>query len=229
MSRYIDEGETYHLFDDNLTKIERLLDEGVNIAKQLGIQSVKWNGLTLSIEDFLQRAKAGYLFKPSKEEIKQFLQDEVSFHRFRKKWYQSRIASMKAENDKLRERENNSILRGSQIRSQIREYKKGAFISDRSLSGLNQTLTRLQLEQAQLQEALRAERQSKEAIKHDLDCLEELCQELHEKNVEFVKESQRLENIDRTFKQNEELNKLTLQSKLKSLTRKIQRISTSDD
>lgn len=136
---------------------------------------------------------------------------------------------MKAENDKLREQENNSILRGSQIRSQIREYKKGAFISDRSLSGLNQTLTRLQLEQSQLQEALRAERQSKEAIKHDLDCLEELCQELHEKNVEFVKESQRLENIDRTFKQNEELNKLTLQSKLKSLTRKIQRISTSDD
>lgn len=48
MLEYIDKGETYHLFDDNLTKIERLLDEGVNIAKQLGIQSVKWNGLTVS-------------------------------------------------------------------------------------------------------------------------------------------------------------------------------------
>ncbi|XP_071838046.1 uncharacterized protein [Apostichopus japonicus] len=210
-----------------LDNLERILDEGVELVKQIGVQSIKWNGQTLSVADFHHRAKSGYLFKPTKEEIVEFLKDKDAFENFRKRWYQSKVVSVREENAKLREDENGSILRGSQIRSRIRDYKKGAFISDRSMSGLNQSLIRLQLEQAQLQEALSAERQSKEAVKHDLDCLEELCQELHEKNVEFVKETQRLDFIDKTFKQNEEMNKLSLQNKLMSLTRKIKRMAGS--
>lgn len=208
----------------NMDDLERLLDEGIKLANQLGIQNMTSKGQMISLDDFHHRAKAGYLFKPTKEEMEAFLNERDAFKIFRKRWYQTKIATVREENDKLREEENELIIKGSQIRSRIRDFKKGAFISDRSLSGLNQSLTRLNVEQAQLQEALSAQRQSKEAISHDIDCLEELCQELLEKNFEFVKETERLDFIDKTLKQNEEMSKLSMENKVRSLTRKIQRI-----